>query len=334
MLTLVFWIIAGNVTVLALMLAHWYRTEFKHHVDAESLPTRPELLLKSIESNHPIYYFGVGSNMLRSKVEGRSYDGSRIEIISFEPGFAPGYRLAFNSRTFPPLEPAMASIEPILPQDSSCWTQCGALHPNADNSCHGALVQLNPDQYAKLWRSEGGGTNAQTYEEIVVTVYPYYNVDDSNSNNKKEPVRAIALRVRQHNRLRQDMCPSVRYMTLLCQGAAELGLQEHYQQWLLDHPVQPVLSWMVHKLSLYNLVVYMMSRTILKRPSITRFLPWLLSAVYVPSTRPRPQRLLSNIATVYILIPGFLVGFVVRNYMHLAGIPPHPILKLLEQHKS
>lgn len=188
MLTLVFWIIAGNVTVLALMLAHWYRTEFKHHVDAESLPTRPELLLKSIESNHPIYYFGVGSNMLRSKVEGRSYDGSRIEIISFEPGFAPGYRLAFNSRTFPPLEPAMASIEPILPQDSSCWTQCGALHPNADNSCHGALVQSNPDQYAKLWRSEGGGTNAQTYEEIVVTVYPYYNVDDSNSNNKKEPV--------------------------------------------------------------------------------------------------------------------------------------------------
>ncbi len=52
--------------------------------------------------------------------------------------------------------------------------------------------------------------------------------------------------------------------------------------------------------------------------------------VYVPSTRPRIQRLMSEFAMVYILLPGSMLGFLVRNFMYIADLPPHPLLKNVE----
>jgi hypothetical protein len=54
-----------------------------------------------------LYYFGIGSNMLRSKIENRGFNGTPIEIMEMEPAVVKGHRLAFNMRGFPPLEPAM-----------------------------------------------------------------------------------------------------------------------------------------------------------------------------------------------------------------------------------
>jgi hypothetical protein len=62
MLNAVLWGIAVNTTALAVLITHWYRTSFKN--DEHDVPKRPELVLKSIETNKPIYYFGVGSNMV------------------------------------------------------------------------------------------------------------------------------------------------------------------------------------------------------------------------------------------------------------------------------
>jgi hypothetical protein len=54
-----------------------------------------------------IYYFGIGSNMLRSKLENRGINGTTIELMEMEPAYVPNYRLAFNMKGFPPLEPGM-----------------------------------------------------------------------------------------------------------------------------------------------------------------------------------------------------------------------------------
>jgi len=53
---------------------------------------------------------------------------------------------------FPPLEPAMASIE-----------------ASTGDSCEGALYTLTPQGYEELWRSEGGAMERPGYEELVVT---------------------------------------------------------------------------------------------------------------------------------------------------------------------
>jgi len=78
-------------------------------VSARLLPSRPSY---ATEATGPLYYFGVGSNMLRSKVESRGLNGSKIEVISMQPAVVCNHRLAFNMRAFPPLEPAMGGIEP------------------------------------------------------------------------------------------------------------------------------------------------------------------------------------------------------------------------------
>jgi hypothetical protein len=54
-----------------------------------------------------IYYFGIGSNMLRSKVESRGVNGTKIELLDMEPAYDKNYRLAFNMKGFPPLELGM-----------------------------------------------------------------------------------------------------------------------------------------------------------------------------------------------------------------------------------
>jgi hypothetical protein len=128
---------------------------------------------------------------------------------------APGYRLAFNTKAFPPLEPAMASIEPVQ-SDATCWKDSGALHANADITCHGALIKLHPQQNEKIWKSEGGNSY---YEETVVEVFPY----DSKNGEGRRPVQAVALTAVNRHKLRRDWCPSVRYMKLLREGAAELS---------------------------------------------------------------------------------------------------------------
>ena len=214
----------------------------------------------------------------------------------------------------------MASLEPVK-SNAICWTHSGALHANADLSCHGALMKLTPEMYEKIWISEGGRSPKSVYEEVVVTVYPY--------DEDKEPVQAVALRTREHLRLDQDLCPSSRYMSILCQGAAELGLQQYYQEWLKTHPVQRV-PWILRKVALYNAVLYITMLRVLKMPSLLRFQSWLVWQVYVPSTRPLVQRILSNISMGVILFPGSIMGCVVRAYMYVAGVQLHPMLKAME----
>jgi len=209
-------------------------------------PIRPNLVLDAIENNKPLYYFGVGSNLSRKKLEERSICGKKISPLSFEPCVIPHHRLAFNLRAFPPLEPAMGSLEPLpsfydnkdsdevvdgtSKQDKNRQVS-RPLKSYEREECHGALIKLSTEDYERVYKSEGGGQGLmQGYEEYIVQCIPY--------DKSKRPVPAVAFRVRDHARLSNDPCPSQRYMNIIKEGANELGLKPCYLKWLEDHPVQ------------------------------------------------------------------------------------------------
>lgn len=275
---------------------------------------RPAHVRDALEAPQKVmYYFGLGSNMLRSKLENRGVNGSKIEIVHMEPAFVPDYRLSFNMRGFCPLEPGMGSLEPV---DSGNR----ALHAYEKPECHGALVTLMPEAYEKVMRSEGVGPNVTNpgYEEVVVTAVPY--------DTRKTPVRAVALRARPHVRLPRDPCPSRRYMDILRQGAAELRLQPRYQSFLEAHPVQQCPAWL-KRLAVYNLLFTFTLSSRLKWRGLSRLQSWLLFQVYVPSTAAPLRRAVSDVITGVLLLPGACLGIAYRQYLRATGTELSPMIQ-------
>ena len=113
-------------------------------------PLRP--LPPAVQTGDTVRHFAYGSNLLLSKLVNRGANGTTIEVLGREAASVVDHRLAFNLRMFPPLEPAMASIE-----------------PSAGEDCEGALYTLTRQGYDELWKSEGGAMERPGYEELVVT---------------------------------------------------------------------------------------------------------------------------------------------------------------------
>ena len=291
---------------------------------ASATPThaRPALVTSLSSPTDVVHYFAIGSNMLRSKLEGRgpngaartracagaslnpalSRAGTTISLIDFRPAVVRAHRLAFNMRGFPPLEPAM-----------------GALEPSAGAECHGALCTLTAAEYEKVWQSEGGAQPKPGYEEIVVDAVPY---------GSTEPVRAVALRAREHVRLPTDASPSSRYMRMLIDGAAELGIDAAYVEALRSTPTQttgPLLRW----LALHQFYVTMLSFR-LKMRWATRALSAALWRAYVPPTHASAARRgVGAASTSLLLLPGALIGALIRLAMWAARMPPPPMLAVM-----
>lgn len=272
---------------------------------------RPKYVVERLAQKKTMYYFGVGSNMLRSKLENRGLNSSKIDVIEMEPGYVPNYRLAFNMRGFAPLEPGMGSLEPT--------NASKPLLAYEKPECHGALVTLTPENYEKVMASEGVSFNQTNpgYEEIVVTVIPY--------DTRKAPVEAIALRARPQVRLRKDPCPSERYMNILREGAQELGLLPSYQEYLRQHPIQHVPLWL-RKIAIRNFIATFMISTLLKWRGLSRAQSRLLFAVYVPSNAPKGLIGLSHLASSILLLPGAIVGALIQFYFKAFNKQPPPFL--------
>jgi len=319
------WILVAGGFASATMSLMIYKFH-KHYIEQKKfyyIPERPSLIEEAKANDKPIYYFGVGSNMLRSKVESRAVDGSKIEIISMEPGLVKGYRVAFNLRALPPIEPSMASIEPVKDPKALCLTHEGALHANGDLTCHGALIALKPDMYHKLFLSESGGKETSGYMELVVTVEPY---DES-----KEPVQAIAFTTKPEARLPQDFSPSARYMSLLVEGAHELGLDQNFQNWLQTHPVQRV-PYVLRKIALNNMFfTFPLMMFLPKLRIVGTFQSWLVWSVYVPTkeTTPVLTQFVSNIAMGGVLLPGAFIGYLLRLATQLSGKSPPKMMQTM-----
>lgn len=272
----------------------------------DACPQRPTLVREALENDDDLYYFGLGSNMLRSKLENRSICGSKINLKSMEPAFVENYRLAFNIRGFPPLEPAMGSIEPVGDERDN---HSKPLDAYEKNQCHGALVRVSASDYEKIMRSEGVGNGRpdQGYEELVVEAMPYQG---------KQPVKAIALRAREHVRLKHDSGPSRRYMEILRQGADELGLDPCYRTYLENHPVA-TSSALTRKIAVCNLFWTVVISFRLKIRLISKLQSWLLWRVYAPPSANKIVKLLSELATIAILLPGAIPGSCLFLYQTL-----------------
>jgi hypothetical protein len=298
--------------------------------DASSLllEERPQIVQDAFQHNTSLYYFGLGSNMLREKVAGRSSDGQGDIIMEdFQAAVVHGHRLSFNLRGFPPLEPGMGSLEPVYDNNDSENKKKGktkqpknskALLSYHSPECHGALIKLNPTQYERVMKSEGIGSKRSGYEEIVVTAVPY--------NASQPPVQAIVLRARPHAKLNKDPSPSLRYMTILRQGAAELQLKPCYQEFLAAHPVQKTPLWM-KRLALQNLIfTFSIGKLLWGWRGLSRLQSWFLFRVYVNSSSGKVRCAVSNALTAAILFPGALAGMLMTKADKWRGKEPSPFL--------
>ena len=82
-------------------------------------------LPSSVIHDNNVRYFAFGSNLDPSKMASRGKNASAIPYAKRWACVAHGYRLAFNMRGFPPLEPAMAGIEPSPGQECPAPTRRG-----------------------------------------------------------------------------------------------------------------------------------------------------------------------------------------------------------------
>ena len=264
---------------------------------------RPSLIANAAPTDI-VHYFGVGSNMLKSKLINRGLNGTTIDIIDFQPACVKGHRLAFNMRGFPPLEPGMGALEPDI---------------QGRQECHGALCTMHASEYEKVWLSEGGGAPKPGYEEIVVQAHAY---------GSDRAVPALALRARPHARLHVDACPSQRYMDILISGATELGIEQQYIDELESIQVQQVGSVLRFLAIHYLYLITSLFR--LKMQGTVRALSWMLWRAYVPSTCSNVvKRWLGSVFTGVLLLPGASIGALIRLCLLISGTPPSPMLAVL-----
>ena len=190
------------------------------------------------------------------------------------------------------------------------------------SECHGALIKLSAADYKLVYRSEGGDMGALSgYEEIMVDCVPY--------DKSKPTVKAVAYRVRPHRLAKQDLCPSKRYLTIIRDGAAELGLEESYQKWLRDHPVQNV-SRIARKVGKYSNIFTFTLAMGFKIRLLSDVLNVLLTDVYALPTAPRWKQILSETASVVIMTPTAFLGFALKGLLEVSGKVPPAMKKWME----
>ena len=149
------------------------------------------------------------------------------------------------------------------------------------------------------------------YEEIMVVCVPY--------DKTQPPVKAVAYRVRAHHSADRDLCPSKRYMDIIREGAAELGLIDSYQLWLKDHPVQRPCR-IVKEFRKYSLILVFTVAHGFNMPLLQNIYAELLLRVYIPPTAPRWRQLAGEAASVIIMSPTACLGLLLGKLLEVSGL--------------
>ena len=141
----------------------------------------------------------------------------RIQPQSAEHATLQDYRLTFNLRGIPLIEPVFANIEPT---------------PQAQ--VNGVLYRLAPEAQSRLDVLEGEG---KYYRSVDVDVVG----EDSGTVRAKT---YVGLKTRREGR------PSRRYLELLIGGGQLYGFPAEYVDFLAEHPTSnvPFLSWAFSRL--------------------------------------------------------------------------------------
>ena len=222
-------------------------------------------------SGESVWNFAFGSNLCPEKRVNRA----NLRIEEVVPGELQDWRLAFNLRTIPWLEPSMAGIDPAPGQ-----------------SMHGVLLRFNTESFKALLQSEGDG-HAYQLEPVTVDAYD------------GRQIKAVAFRALPHRRLKEDVPPSLRYLKLLRNGARESGLHPDYIKWLDALPHTPRASWQRWVSATLFSTIMVLGRW--GSPLIGAYLFRLLR--WVDEKLPLPLRLSLNIAILTpVLLFGILVG--------------------------
>ena len=238
-----------------------------------------------------VRYFAFGSNLLRSKMDGRG----DTQVLEVEKAIVDDHRLAFNMRMFPPLEPSMASIEPAR-----------------GSVCEGALYTLTRDGYEALWRSEGGAMAKPGYEEVVV-----------DARVGGEMVQAITLRAAPWMRLNRDAPPSARYKKLIVDGAREVGLSDAYVDGLASLPAASPSAALTAIARAHGVIAVLLFK--LKLRNI--FVPYRSACYFLlrahgalgHGVAGNALRIAAEVATAALLLPTAILGAACRLFLRLLG---------------
>jgi hypothetical protein len=146
-----------------------------------------------------IWNFAYGGNMNPRVLSERR----KIPPLESVAGCLRDYRLVFNTRGFPWIEPTFANV----------------MHSPGD-CVHGVLHRLTPEQFARLDRYEWGGV---AYEHLELDVEAYDGRE----------IRATVYSARYVSR---QKAPSCRYLTIIREGARLSRLDDEYVRMLDRHP--------------------------------------------------------------------------------------------------
>ncbi|KAI1653952.1 hypothetical protein F4813DRAFT_372595 [Daldinia decipiens] len=162
-----------------------------------------------------VWYLAYGSNLSSTKF---THDRG-IVPISIRLVTVPGWTLSLDSAGVPYSEPAFASISPVDRSENEKYDQLV-----------GTAYELTPGMYTEVLASEGGGI---AYAEIEVRAQVLYD------DNTEPPQGTIAILATRSliTLLRREARPSIRYMGLLREGAAESCMPISYQKFLAQLPV-------------------------------------------------------------------------------------------------
>ncbi len=145
----------------------------------------------------PVWRFGYGSNMGLSNLKKKK----NLTPLQYVPGVVEGWTLSFDLGGIDHVDPSFACVR-----------------RRQGEQVHGVAFLLNPDDAARLDREEGG---------YVLTPVRF----DRYGGGVIEGVGLYAPKTPATNESRP---PSLRYLRLLQNGAAEAGLSPEYQQKLAD----------------------------------------------------------------------------------------------------
>eukprot|EP01122_Echinamoeba_exundans_P000053 TRINITY_DN1003_c0_g1_i2.p1 TRINITY_DN1003_c0_g1~~TRINITY_DN1003_c0_g1_i2.p1 ORF type:complete len:267 (-),score=47.26 TRINITY_DN1003_c0_g1_i2:583-1383(-) len=161
-----------------------------------------------------VWYFAYGSNLNEKIFSGRR----KIKPLDKKLCILDGWRLIFNLRALPFMEPCFANVEPI--RKDCLMTED---HPKC---VHGVAYKITEEQLDQVYRTEGDGRPGG-YKIVPVKVKCYGN---------SELLDAVTLHVAYDEiSWHKDYAPSKRYMNLILTGCEQEGIHPDYIAWLKKH---------------------------------------------------------------------------------------------------
>ncbi|CZT17984.1 uncharacterized protein RCC_03823 [Ramularia collo-cygni] len=217
---------------------------------------RPFNLNQFVEETHTtneptVLYLAYGSNLSIEKFRG----ARGIEPLSQINVIVPSLRLTFDLPGIPYLEPCFANSAKRDPENGSTREESGGLTRKRGyrkDEWHkgmvGVVYEVTAKDYAHIIATEGGGS---TYADVLVDCHPFVSSDvhvpveqhPTTPSFKAHTLFAPATLPGERppkdgGRLQRPRSSyaqaSARYLKLITDGAAELGLPNEYQQYLLS----------------------------------------------------------------------------------------------------